>query len=152
MTFKLIAHRGNYNGKCVLRENTISYIEEGLEMGFDVEVDVWLRNGEFYLGHDFPEHMTDYNYLIRNAGRFWIHCKNVEALCALVKEPIVNCFFHDKDSYTLTSHKYIWAYPGQTLMSNCVCVMPEWNGQTIDQIVNQNAYGVCSDDLRPFIT
>ena len=51
---KLIAHRGNINGINPQRENTIDYIEEAIELGYDVEIDLNLHKGGFYLGHDKP--------------------------------------------------------------------------------------------------
>ena len=52
---KLIAHRGNINGINSQRENTIDYIEEAIQLGYDVEIDLNLHKGGFYLGHDKPE-------------------------------------------------------------------------------------------------
>ena len=44
----LISHRGNTNGVNHEKENSISYIEDALNLGFDVEVDVWYKDGDFY--------------------------------------------------------------------------------------------------------
>jgi glycerophosphoryl diester phosphodiesterase len=38
---KLIAHRGNTEGPNPLEENKPEYIEEAIENGFDVEIDIW---------------------------------------------------------------------------------------------------------------
>ena len=48
----LISHRGNTNGVNHEKENSISYIEDALNLGFDVEVDVWYHEDNFYLRHD----------------------------------------------------------------------------------------------------
>mgnify|MGYP005995747501 FL=1 len=50
-----ISHRGNINGIIKERENTVSYINEALSTGFNVEVDIWYKNKSFYLGHDNPK-------------------------------------------------------------------------------------------------
>ena len=48
----LIAHRGNYNKIDIARENTIPYLYEAIEKGFDVEVDIWKTSQGYMLGHD----------------------------------------------------------------------------------------------------
>ncbi len=55
---KLIAHRGNTQGPNPERENSPEYIEEALNAGYDVEVDVWYdcATEKFWLGHDEPQY------------------------------------------------------------------------------------------------
>ena len=48
----LISHRGNINGKFESYENEPNYIDKALSLGYDVEVDVWFVDDNFYLGHD----------------------------------------------------------------------------------------------------
>ena len=45
----LISHRGNLDGKNESEENNPLYIEEALNAGYEVEIDVWYKYGEFYL-------------------------------------------------------------------------------------------------------
>ena len=75
----------------------------------------------------------------------WVHAKNYDALTTIVSNfPDVNVFFHDKDPYTLTSHKFIWAYPGQKLRPGCtICVMPERVDYSFEE--KKLSYGICSD-------
>lgn len=149
---RLIAHRGNHLGRDAGRENTLPHIEAALALGYDVELDLWLHeDGCLYLGHDGPEHLVERDYLLARAPRLWVHCKNLGALLAVLNEPSVNCFSHDRDAYTLTSRGFVWAYPGQPLAPGCVCVMPEWVSETPASVSSRGAYGVCSDDLRPFL-
>jgi len=49
---RLISHRGNINGKNLERENSFPYIQEALQLGYEVEIDIWVINNEVYLGHD----------------------------------------------------------------------------------------------------
>ena len=51
---KFISHRGNLNGPIEEYENHPEYILEALKKGFNVEIDVRVKNDTFYLGHDFP--------------------------------------------------------------------------------------------------
>jgi hypothetical protein len=40
----LIAHRGNINGPNKEHENSPGYILNAIELGYDVEVDIWYEN------------------------------------------------------------------------------------------------------------
>ena len=50
----LISHRGNIDGRNVEYENNPNYIEAAINLGYDVEIDVWFIDGKFMLGHDEP--------------------------------------------------------------------------------------------------
>ena len=50
----LISHRGNILGRKKQLENNPNYIDNALKLGYDVEVDVWSIDKQFYLGHDEP--------------------------------------------------------------------------------------------------
>ena len=134
----LISHRGNLSGKNSKLENNPDYIKSALYSGYDVEIDVWYDNG-WWLGHDRPEHKTDMDFLSNR--RFWIHCKNISALTYLQPTKL-NYFWHEEDSYTLTSHGYIWAYPNKLVPEGfkTIAVMPEWHDTDIS-----NFEGICSD-------
>jgi hypothetical protein len=64
-------------------ENKISYLNEALILGFDVEVDVWSLKGSLYLGHDQPQHKVNKEFLQNK--KVWCHAKNLDALTALKK-------------------------------------------------------------------
>ena len=49
---KIISHRGNLIGVKPECENNPTYIDQAIAEGFDVEIDVWFIDGEFFLGHD----------------------------------------------------------------------------------------------------
>ena len=133
-----IAHRGNIQGPNPAEENKPSYINKAIEAGYNVEVDVWSIEGKLFLGHDNPSYEVTLEFL--NNDKFWCHCKNIEALEALLKEG-VRCFFHDIDDATLTSDGFIWTYPGKQLTKKSICVMPERDNWKIEN----NVAGVCSD-------
>ena len=69
----LISHRGNLRGRIPKYENNPSYIEKALKEGFDVEIDVWYKDNEWYLGHDEPTYHINMNWL-RNK-KLWCHAK-----------------------------------------------------------------------------
>lgn len=137
-----ISHRGNLNGRNANKENKIKYITTALEKNFDVEVDIWYLNGSFYLGHDEPEEMVDFEFLKMKG--LWFHAKNIDAFHELLKLKLV-CFWHQEDDVTLTSNGYIWTYPGKPLTSNSICVLPE-----IEKQSNINCAGICSDYILDY--
>ena len=53
---KLIAHRGNIFGPNLDRENNPDYILEALDYGCDVEIDLWVKDNDLFLGHSSPEY------------------------------------------------------------------------------------------------
>jgi hypothetical protein len=138
---KLIAHRGNTKGRRKELENSPEYIEKAIRSGFDAEVDVWLMDG-IYLGHDEPQYETEIDFLLQHHKSLWIHCKNIAALSILSAVSNLNVFWHEKDSYTLTSKGFIWTYPHQKVCENSVIVAPN-----AKYIKFQKCHGVCADVL-----
>ena len=139
----LIAHRGNTTGPNPKKENTLSYIFEALNIGFHVEIDVWLIDNHWFLGHDAPDHEIDQNIL--KIPNLWCHAKNYEALYEMLKND-VHCFWHQEDDMTITSQNFIWTFPGKPLTAKSIAVMPE----TIMDINNIDfkCAGICSDFVR----
>lgn len=145
----LISHRGNIDGKKPHLENTPDYIDEAISLGYDVEIDVWYKENEWWLGHDEPEHPIDFDWIEKRSHKLWVHCKNVEALSYFVindKEAAdINYFWHENDTATLTSFCYIWAYPGKQPIKGSVAVMPERYDDNISECM-----GICSDVIKKY--
>lgn len=141
----LISHRGNINGRNKAAENTIASVRETLDRGFDCEIDVWLEDRVWYLGHDEPQQAVSILFLRRHG--LWCHAKNLAALDGLLKEGIIETFWHEKDERTLTSSGFIWTYPGKSLCSNSICVQfgPPIAGDNLPQVA-----GVCSDYIERY--
>lgn len=137
---KIIAHRGNLNGPDEKRDNNISAILECINLGFDVEIDLWYYDDKFYLGHDQPMYVLKDLSLIYN-DQIWVHAKNLDCLYKLDNKS--NFFFHNIDDATITSRGYLWIYPGKKLGSNCVAVKPEVCKYTIDELRTCSA--ICTD-------
>jgi hypothetical protein len=134
-----IAHRGNINGPNPDLENSPPYILNTLKMGYDVEIDVWNIDGEWWLGHDIHEYKIDIDFLKNN--KIWCHAKNIHSLHELLKHLDIHCFFHQTDDYTITSNGIIWAYPGKYVTENSIAVMPEYN---MPSNLHQ-CKGICTD-------
>ena len=138
---RLISHRGNIAGKQPGLENMPEYIKDTLEKGYEVEIDVWWKNG-FLLGHDEPMYHTDLEFLKNK--KLWCHAKNIEALYEMQKNGI-HCFWHQEDDVTLTSQGYLWTYPGKKLTPLSIWVKPP-----NDIEITKDIIGICSDDLRNY--
>ena len=143
----LISHRGNIDGTDPDLENSPDYIRRALDLGFDVEVDVWMDSEKLFLGHDGPEHQIPVNFLKNN--KLWCHAKNLEALEFMLAEPEIRCFWHQEDDVTLTSDNYIWTYPGIELRKKSICVMPEKHDVKLSDIPSRCS-GICSDFIINF--
>lgn len=144
---KVIAHRGNLNGPDPENENKYSYIESALELGFDVEVDVWVIDDKIFFGHDSPQYAIE-KASVASIGTYgWFHCKNLEAL-EYFKDNFntLNYFWHQSDDYTITSNGYFWTYPGKSIGSKSIIVLPEIiDGIEVVKMLAERPYGVCTD-------
>jgi hypothetical protein len=142
----LISHRGNINGRIEDAENRPDYIDDTIRLGYDVEVDIWVIDGAFYLGHDEPQYNVSLDWLYERKGELWIHCKNIEAIewfNSLIET--YNYFWHQEDTVTLTSKNFIWAYPGKQPINRSIAVMPELFNDNVDSCL-----GICSDYIQNY--
>ena len=144
---KFISHRGNLNGKNEGMENHPLAIQTALNAGFDVEIDVWYKDGEWYLGHDEPQYKINLDFLAKEG--LWCHAKNIEALKQLLLYPQIHCFWHQEDDVALTSRNFMWTYPGKPLTENSVVVLPELKSKTT--LLPPNVFGVCSDYILNYV-
>ena len=144
-----ISHRGNINGRIEEAENKPEYIIDTLRLGYDVEIDVWYINGEWWLGHDEPQYPIDFDWIDSRSDRLWIHCKNIEAVEYFYENENecreINWFWHENDTLTLTSYGYIWAYPGKQPIKKSIAVMPEIHMDNINVCM-----GICSDYIQKY--
>lgn len=148
---RLISHRGNINGKNELLENSPSYIDIAIKEGYDVEIDLWIDNDEFYLGHDEPTYPITLNWLVDRSLKLWVHCKDlktIEELKRLEDENglrNINYFYHQTDDVTMTSEGILWVYPGKQPIQYSVAVLPETNKDDVSK-----CYGICSDIIETY--
>ncbi len=143
---KLISHRGNINGRLESRENEPTYIDLAIQKGYEVEVDVWYKGDMLWLGHDNPNYGIDFGFIKDRIRKLWVHCKNIEAVVYFDECGYdVNYFWHQEDTLTLTSQKYIWVYPGKQPIMNSIAVMPEINNDDFSKCL-----GICSDYIEKY--
>lgn len=141
----LISHRGNINGPNPKMENKPNYIDLAIDLGYDVEVDVWALDGTLRLGHDYGQQKIPIYFLMHRAKKLWVHCKNHEAFEMLSKYQTLNIFWHQTDDFILTSKGYIWCHPDINPLKNSVAVLPTLETPNLDQ-----CYAICSDNLKQF--
>jgi hypothetical protein len=144
---KVIAHRGNIDGPDTKNENSLPHIKEALGLGFDVEIDIWVVDGNIYLGHDKPQYPLDRSSVADIGPRGWFHCKNLEAL-EYLKDNFnsLNYFWHQSDDYTITNNGYFWTYPGKSIGSQSIIVLPEIIEESeVVKMLAAKPYGVCTD-------
>ena len=142
----LISHRGNINGKFDSFENEPTYIDKAISEGYEVEVDVWYKDKMLWLGHDNPDYGIDFRWFRDRISKLWVHCKNVEAVLYFKECGYdINYFWHEEDTLTLTSHNYLWVYPGKQPIEKSIAVMPEINNDDFSKCL-----GICSDFIERY--
>jgi hypothetical protein len=144
---RYISHRGNLDGKNTEHENNPNYIQKALDIGFDVEIDLWINNDQLYLGHDYGQHPIHFSWINLRKDKLWIHCKNIEALM-FCNDTDFNYFWHQEDDYTLTSKGFVWTYPNKQLKHKCIMVLPERFVIDIKTHTYDVCYGICSDYIN----
>jgi hypothetical protein len=134
----VISHRGNIDGKNLDFENNPKHIQNLLDKGIDVEIDVWCYKNNFYLGHDEPLYKINKKFLLQK--KLWCHAKNLKSLENLLNFKTV-CFWHQEDNYTLTSNGFIWTYPKMNVNKKSIIVDLDisWKNKKYE------CFGVCSD-------
>jgi len=137
-----ISHRGNLDGLNPERENTKGYVQEAIDKGFQVEIDIRVEDGSLFLGHDSPDCEIDLNWLCERSSSLWVHCKDFDSLSMLADKDL-RIFFHEKERYSIISNKLIWAHDLSNVDSKCIIPL-----LTEDQVMTWNpkpVFGICSD-------
>jgi len=140
----LIAHRGNTRGPQRGLENRPSYIDVAIAQGFQVEIDLWVSRGSAFLGHDGPQYEVGLEWLTDRQAELWVHCKNGAAI-SFVVESELNWFYHETDPYTVTSHGFIWTYPGKQILKGPSVGL--WFGPEtpLGSEHHKDVYAICGD-------
>ena len=141
-----ISHRGNISSINEEMENTETYIDKAIKLGYEVEIDLWKVNDVFFLGHDKPENIVDFDWLEQRKDKLWIHTKNREAFEHL---NIINSkfkfFWHTLEPFVFTSNKIIWAHDYKNIENENLCIVPLLSLKDINNAKIRNWYGICTD-------
>lgn len=140
----LISHRGNISGRNPERENTAKYIEEALNLGYWVEVDLWQDAcSELFFGHDcYSGEKADKNLLLN--PKILAHCKDRFSLDFCWQNNL-NFFFHEKDFLTVSSKGWVIAHSETKPTKNTIHMLPEIKGYSKESL--KDCAGVCSDTI-----
>lgn len=138
-----ISHRGNIKGISRKEENSPSYIERAIAMGYSVEIDVWKKDASLYLGHDGPDYLVSLDFLKKHANKLYLHCKNHDAFEYLYKENY-EIFWHTEEDFCLTSKGNIWAKPNACKIKNRIEVRLRYD-KNFD---TSDLFGICSDEIE----
>jgi hypothetical protein len=140
---RVISHRGNLTGPEPERENTLSFIDEAIAAGFDVEIDVRCLDEKFYLGHDGPDRPVTHDWLSDRREHLWIHCKNLTAYAVLAKAGF-QCFCHNDDPFVAVSTGHIWLHDlGLGVTEQCI--IPLINREETLTYSDYEPHGICTD-------
>ena len=131
----IISHRGNLLGPQPCAENKPDYIEAAHDAVGQVEIDVWWKDGGFWLGHDAPQFCVGLSWL--QQPWLWCHAKNVEAMERLLASD-THCFWHQDDLLTITSKGIPWCRPS-VYMSKGITVLDT------SEFPRRDVLGYCSD-------
>jgi hypothetical protein len=108
---KIISHRGNLDGPDLSIENSPAQIDKCISLGYDVEVDLRMKNGIPVLGHDYGQYEVSLSWIRNRASNLLIHVKEFDALVWLQENiPNSRFFCHQNDDFTIVSDGFIWVH------------------------------------------
>lgn len=153
---KVISHRGNINCTNPIRENKIWAIEECIEKGYLVEVDLWVdyfvskQAFYLYLSHDKTQinDIVSFDWLIQHQYKLLVHCKNKEAIEFAITYLDGDWFCHDQDRWAKTNNGKLICYGKlEDIIENedSLLIMPEHHGIEPEDVKNLNIGYVCTD-------
>jgi hypothetical protein len=144
-----IAHRGLLDGPNTSLENCPDTIETNVKNKRVSECDVWFENGRYYLGHDKPVYIIEWEWIIEKKDYLLIHAKNCFTFNEMKRrndtEAIgLDIFYHTDEEIILTTMGKCIVYPGVNVLDDCMSMMPEM-ALHIDR---SRAGYICSDFER----
>ena len=145
---RLISHRGNLDGPEPDKENRPTFIQAAIDLGYDVEVDVRLIDGNLFLGHDKPDYPVDIQWLLARRSSLWIHAKNFPAMNLLIDHGF-QVFCHQADKHAVIGNtRYLWSC--DVAEANERSVIPLISAEEIEanKGLDMRFHGVCSDYIR----
>lgn len=144
---KLISNRGNVDGVDMELENTQVYVQEAINKGYDVKIDLWVKDGKLYMGTYEPKAPLDIDWLERNHHKLWLQCRDIEVISKFTSLDSsghnIHFFWHDTDKVSLTNRGYMWCEPGEIVPGGIV-YQPVYS----DNI--EGFFGVCSDNINQY--
>lgn len=148
----VISHRGNLAGPVPVLENFPSQVDAAIEEGFHVEVDLRVKGGDLYLGHDEPQYGVGPEWIQDRRDKLFLHLKDFDAFKLVARDaPDWTFICHSADPYTA-----VWAPEGYLLWLHDLSLVPD--ASTLvpllsrDQLLHYEYFavvaGVCTDYPR----
>jgi hypothetical protein len=153
---RLIAHRGHTKGinpSTKLCENLPAYIQNAVDAGFDVEIDIWHDEGEFFLGHDLPQYPIELRQIEKWAKKVFVfaHCKNVKAAIRTPFEYGLIPFAHSEDPFIILPDMHLWVHPKEIdnipFSVKKECIIVDGGNFRYDAL---DFFGVCTDNPEDY--
>lgn len=111
-----------------------------------VEVDVRVRDGKLWVGHDRPEYQFPYVEWYQ-CPNLIVHCKTLEAVKWIQQrttQPSFDYFFHDNDEATFTRKGRLWVHPRVVYNIPQGILMPNYDiPKKSFVVVNFHPNGLC---------
>lgn len=140
----LISHRGNIDNIKPEMENRLEYIQAAIDAGYEVEVDVWVKDGRFFLGHDGPQYEFDPAWMYARNDKLWVHTKNFTALRTLIDSNL-RIFFHEQEKHTIIHNcKLIWSHNLEEADEKSIIPLLSLES-LMSKYEEVKVYGICSD-------
>jgi len=137
---RFISHRGLVDGPDT-RENHPSQIDFAIQLGFEVEVDLWTKGNELWLGHDRPMFQTSAMWLLDRHKVLLCHAKT-PATAARLERMGMQFFGHNYDAFVVSNVGDVILHPKAKQVDECIIMLPEKRKPGEDYT---GAAGICSD-------
>jgi len=146
----LISHRGNINSINLERENTQEYIDEAINSGYHVEIDLYCHEDKLWLGHDTPDTIVQSQWLVDRADKLFVHAKNHMALEYFLYNTNIPVFYHTIEAHVLIGNtSLIWSHDIANATSNSI--IPLLSAKDFEKRCDfEHVHGICSDFVGDF--
>lgn len=144
---KIISHRGNIKSVNSKMENHPDYIDQAISYGVDVEIDLRIKNGRLFLGHDYAQYEVDDNWFLDRVDQLWVHCKDIHSSFYLINNlPSMKFFCHTSDSFVLTNNNKIWLHDlSMSINDNVIIPLLSESDLEKNKKLIRLPYAICTD-------
>lgn len=146
MNQRLIAYRGNIQGNKPYFLNKPEYVDIALQYGYDAMVDVWIKDGEYWLGHDNPRYAIPTHFL--STKGIWCRAMTREALDSMMNEKDIHCFMNGNDPIVLTNRNIMWLNDSTKLFDDMKSDAVYFDPEGAEETMYRNIYAICSNNVR----
>lgn len=147
-----ILHRG-LSASDYFDENSPYTLLTRYTSGLECELDLWIDNDEWFLGHDCPTYpIVGKEAYLKYTENMLIHAKDGNTFSTITRycneRGYPNeIFYHTTEDYILTSKGNIIVFPGKEILPASICMMPENAGREYSVEEQMNMSGICSDNI-----